>query len=210
MRPSRFIQVAFVALSACALANTARAQTAAPTDTITRVVDKLFDAWRTTDSPGCALGVSRNGRTVYERGYGMANLETGTPITPTSIFHVASVSKQFTAMAIMLLVRDGKLSVDDDIRKYLPEIRDYGTPITIRHLLTHTSGLRDQWELLSLARGRFEEDRITEADVMDIVPRQTALNFTPGAEYVYSNTGFTLLGVIVKRVSGKSLREFAD
>jgi len=210
MRPSRFIQAAFVALSACALANTARAQTAAPTDTTTRVVDKLFDAWRTTDSPGCALGVSRNGRPVYERGYGMANLETGTPITPASIFHVASVSKQFTAMAIMLLVRDAKLSVDDDIRKYLPEIRDYGTPITIRHLLTHTSGLRDQWELLSLARGRFEEDRITEADVMDIVPRQTALNFTPGAEYVYSNTGFTLLGVIVKRVSGKSLREFAD
>jgi CubicO group peptidase (beta-lactamase class C family) len=140
----------------------------------------------------------------------MANLETGTPITPSSIFHVASVSKQFTAMSIMLLVRDGKLSLDDDIRKYLPEIRDYGTPITIRHLLTHTSGLRDQWELLGLARGRFEENRITEADVMDIVPRQTALNFTPGAEYAYSNTGFTLLGVIVKRVSGKSLRDFAD
>ena len=160
--------------------------------------------------PGCALGVSRGGRVVYERGYGMANLETGTPITPASIFHVASVSKQFTAMAIMLLARDGKLSVDDDIRKYLPEIRDYGTPITIRHLLTHTSGLRDQWELLALARGRFEEDRITEADVMDIVPRQTALNFAPGSEYLYSNTGFTLLGVIVKRVSGKSLRDFAD
>ncbi|HEV8498846.1 MAG TPA: serine hydrolase domain-containing protein [Gemmatimonadaceae bacterium] len=198
------------ALISCALSNTVRAQRGAPPDTVTRVVDKVFDAWRTTDSPGCALGVSRNGHVVYERGYGMANLETGTPITPSSIFHVASVSKQFTAMAIMLLARDGKLSIDDDIRKYLPEIRDYGTPITIRHLLTHTSGLRDQWELLSLARGRFEEDRITEADVMDIVPRQTALNFTPGAEYVYSNTGFTLLGVIVKRVSGKSLRDFAD
>jgi CubicO group peptidase (beta-lactamase class C family) len=113
-------------------------------------------------------------------------------------------------MAIMLLARDGKLSVDDDIRKYLPEIPNYGTTITIRHLLTHTSGLRDQWELLALARGRFEENRITEADVMDIVPRQKALNFTPGAEYLYSNTGFTLLGVIVKRVSGKSLKDFAD
>jgi CubicO group peptidase (beta-lactamase class C family) len=179
-------------------------------DSVTRAVDRVFDAFRDTDGPGCALGVSRAGKVVYEHGYGMANLETATPIQPSSIFHVASVSKQFTAASILLLERDGKLSVDDDIRKYLSEIPDYGTPITIRHLLTHTSGLRDQWELLSFARGRFEEDRITEADVMDIIPRQTALNFKPGAEYVYSNTGFTLLGVIVKRVSGKSLRDFAD
>jgi CubicO group peptidase (beta-lactamase class C family) len=186
------------------------AQRGPVSDTTSRVVDRVFEAYRGTDSPGCALGVSRNGRGVYERGYGMANLETGTPITPASIFHVASVSKQFTAMSIMLLARDGKLSIDDDIRKYLPEMPSYGTTITIKHLLTHTSGLRDQWELISLARGRFEEDRITEADVMDIVPRQTGLNFTPGTEYLYSNTGFTLLGVIVKRVSGKSLRAFAD
>lgn len=179
-------------------------------DSLARAVDHVFDAWRDTEGPGCAVGVSRNGHSIYERGYGMANLETGTPIRPASIFHVASVSKQFTAAAIMLLVRDGKLSVDDDIRKYLPEMRDYGTPITIHHLLTHTSGLRDQWSLIDLARGRFEEDRITEADVMDIVPRQTALNFKPGAEYVYSNTGFTLLAVIVKRVSGQSLKDFAD
>jgi CubicO group peptidase (beta-lactamase class C family) len=206
MQCVRFISSILAAIAASAMS--AQAQRGA--DTTTRTVDHVFDVWRSTDSPGCAVGVSRNGHVVYERGYGMANLETGTPITPASIFHVASVSKQFTAMAIMLLARDGKLSIDDNIRKYLPEIRDYGTPITIRHLLTHTSGLRDQWELLSLARGRFEENRITEADVMDIVPRQTALNFTPGAEYVYSNTGFTLLGVIVKRVSGKSLRDFAD
>jgi CubicO group peptidase (beta-lactamase class C family) len=179
------------------------------TDSTIRAIDKVFDAWRSTDGPGCAVGVRRPDGFEYQRGYGMANLETGTPIRPASIFHVASVSKQFTAMAIMLLARDGKLSVDDDIRKYLPEIPDYGTPITIRHLLTHTSGLRDQWELIGLARGRFEEDRITEADVMDIVPRQKALNFTPGSEYAYSNTGFTLLGVIVKRVSGQSLKDFA-
>ena len=197
-------------ITALSLPLTLGAQRGPVSDTTSRVVDRVFEAYRGTDSPGCALGVSRNGRVVYERGYGMANLETGTPITPASIFHVASVSKQFTAMAIMLLARDGKLSVDDDIRKYLPEIPSYGTTITIRHLLTHTSGLRDQWDLIGLARGRFEEDRITEADVMDIVPRQTALNFTPGAEYLYSNTGFTLLGVIVKRVSGKSLRDFAD
>ena len=188
----------------------AQGRGATPADTTNRAVDRVFDAWRSTDGPGCALGVSRNNRVVYERGYGMANLETGTPISPGSIFHVASVSKQFTAAAIMLLVRDGKLALDDDIRKYLPEIPDYGTRITIRHLLNHTSGLRDQWELLALARGRFEENRITEADVMDVVPRQKGLNFTPGAEYLYSNTGYTLAGVIVKRVSGKSLREFAD
>jgi CubicO group peptidase (beta-lactamase class C family) len=186
------------------------AQRGSVSDTTTRVVDRVFEAYSGTNSPGCALGVSRNGRVVYERGYGMANLETGTPITPASIFHVASVSKQFTAMSIMLLARDGKLSVDDDIRKYLPEIPSYGTTITIRNLLTHTSGIRDQWNLIALARGRFEEDRITEADVMDILSRQTALNFTPGAEYLYSNSGFTLLGVIVKRESGKSLRDFAD
>src|SRR3954466_13991639 len=164
MQPSRSLPSALTAIALCSATITAHAQRGA--DTTARTVDHVFDAWRGTDSPGCAVGVSRNGRVVYEHGYGMANLETGTPITPSSIFHVASVSKQFTAAAIMLLVRDGKLSVDDDIRKYLPEIRDYGTPITVRQLLAHTSGLRDQWELLTLARGRFDEDRITEADVM--------------------------------------------
>ena len=204
-----FTRFALLALAAVAISPAAMAQ-APSTDTTARAVDRVFDAWRGTDGPGCALGVSRNGRLAYEHGYGMANLETGTPVTPRSIFHVASVSKQFTAAAIMLLVREGKLSLDDDIRKYIPEIPDYGSRITIRHLLNHTSGLRDQWDLLILSRGRFEENRITEADVMDIVPRQKALNFTPGTEYVYSNTGYTLSAVIVKRVSGKSLREFAD
>jgi CubicO group peptidase (beta-lactamase class C family) len=198
------------ALAIVILAITAgTAQGQQPADSIMRAVDRVFDAFRNTDSPGCAVGVSRSGQVVLERAYGMANLETGTPITPSSIFHVASVSKQFTAAAILLLERDGRLSLDDDIRKHLPEMPDYGATITIRHLLTHTSGLRDQWDLLALGRGRFEENRITEADVMDIIPRQTALNFKPGAEYVYSNTGYTLAGVIVRRVSGKSLREFA-
>jgi len=181
-----------------------------PSEDSTRAaVDRVFAQWNRTDSPGCALGVGRGGRVVYEKGYGMSNLESDIAITPGSIFHVASVSKQFTAMAAMLLARDGRLSLDDDIRKYLPEIPNYGHTITIRHLLTHTSGLRDQWDLLYFARGRFDEDRITEADVLDVVSRQKALNFVPGTEYLYSNTGFTLIGTIVKRVSGKSLREFA-
>jgi len=178
-------------------------------DSVRQAVDHIFDKWQSSDGPGCAVGVSRNGQTVFEQGYGMANLETMTPIRPTSIFQVASISKQFTAAAIMLLERDGKLSLDDDIRKYVPEIPSYGSTIRIRHLLTHTSGLRDQWELLFLARGRFEEDRITEADVLDIIARQTALNFKPGTESLYDNTGYTLLGVIVKRITGKSLRQFA-
>src|SRR6476660_4218509 len=204
LRPLSKVLAALVAFSTAITAQTPRA------DTTARAVDHVFDAWRGPESPGCALGVSRNGRVVYEAGYGAANLETDAPITPASIFHAASVSKQFTAMAIMLLARDGKLSVDDNIRKYLPEIPDYGTPITIRHLLTHTSGLRDQWDLLALARGRFEENRITEADVLDIVTRQKVLNFVPGTEYVYSNTGYTLAAIIVGRVAGKPLRQFAD
>ena len=178
----------------------------------TRVaINRVFAAWSASNSPGCAVGVSRNDQTLFQNGYGMANLEHDVPITPASIFHVASVSKQFTAAAIMLLAADGKLALDDSIRKYLPELPDYGHLITIRHLLTHTSGLRDQWDLLIMARGgRFEENRITEADVLEIVARQKALNFVPGSEYLYSNTGFTLLGTIVKRVSGQSLRAFAE
>jgi CubicO group peptidase (beta-lactamase class C family) len=178
----------------------------------TRVaINRVFATWSASNSPGCAVGVSRNDQPLFQNGYGMANLEHDIPITPASIFHVASVSKQFTATAIMLLVADGKLALGDDIRKYLPELPDYGHLITIRHLLTHTSGLRDQWDLLIMARGgRFEENRITEADVLEIVTRQRALNFVPGSEYLYSNTGFTLLGTIVKRVSGQSLRAFAE
>ena len=181
-----------------------------PADTTRIAVNRAFAAWSATDGPGCAVGVARNGQVILENGYGMANLELDAPITPSSIFHVASVSKQFTGMAIALLARDGKLSLDDDVRKYIPELPNYGHRITIRHLLNHTSGLRDQWDLLFMARGRFEENRITEADVLEIVARQKALNFVPGTEYLYSNTGYTLSAIIVKRVSGKSLRELAD
>jgi CubicO group peptidase (beta-lactamase class C family) len=177
----------------------------------TRVaLNRVFATWSATDGPGCAVGIGRNGETVFQNGYGMGNLEHDVPITPATIFHVASVSKQFTAMAVMLLAAEGKLSLDDEVRKHLPELPDYGHRITIRHLLTHTSGLRDQWDLLGMARGRFEENRITEGDVLEIVTRQKALNFVPGSEYLYSNTGYTLAGTIVRRVSGKSLRAFAE
>ena len=196
-------------LRATPFAQTAAASAPVP-DSIRVAANRVFAPWAATDGPGCAVAVARDGRVVHQNGYGMANLETGTPITPASVFHLASVSKQFTATAVLLLARDGKLSLDDDIRKHLPEIPDYGHRVTIRHLLTHTSGLRDQWDLLRIARGRFEENRITEADVLEIVTRQKALNFVPGTEYVYSNTGYTLAGIIVRRVSGKSLRDFAE
>jgi CubicO group peptidase (beta-lactamase class C family) len=193
-------------LAGCAAAQQTSTREAAPDDEVRRV----FAEWSPATGPGCAVAASRSGEVVFQQGFGSANLEMDVPITPSSIFHVASISKQFTAAAVMLLARDGKLSLDDDVRRYVPELPDYGHTITIRHLLTHTSGLRDQWDLLYMARGRFEENRITEDDVLEIASRQKALNFVPGSEYLYSNTGYTLAGTIVRRVSGQTLREFAD
>jgi CubicO group peptidase (beta-lactamase class C family) len=151
----------------------------------------------------------KDGKIIYTRGYGMSNLEYSIAISPSSIFHVASISKQFTAAAIQRLALEGKLSLTDDIRKYIPEMPDFGHPMTIGNLVHHTSGLRDQWDLQWLAGWR-DGDLITEEDVMEMMKRQQALNFIPGDEYVYCNTGFTLLGVVVKRVTGVSLRHYAD
>jgi CubicO group peptidase (beta-lactamase class C family) len=174
-----------------------------------RRIDRVFARWDRRDSPGCALGVSRQGKPVYVRGYGMSDLQHGVPITPASIFHVGSVSKQVTAYAVALLAEDGRLSLDDDVRRYVPEVPDLGAVITIRQLIEHTSGLRDQWQLLRYAGWR-EDDLVTEGDILGIVARQQGLNFSPGAEWLYSNTGYTLLGVIVRRVSGRTLRAFAQ
>src|SRR6202035_3599279 len=151
-------------------------------------------------TPGAAVAVIEHGKLVYEKGYGLANLEYNIPITPQTIFHVASVSKQFTAMAIVLLEQDGKLSIDDDIHKYLPELPDYGAKITLRNLLQHTSGIRDQWQTLALA-GWNIEDVITQDQLLRMIFRQKELNFPPGTRDLYSNAGFTLLAEIVTRVS---------
>ena len=187
---------------------------AASAQTLTSVqikrIDSVFSQFDGTNRPGCALGVGQGGVPVYARGYGMSDLQHGVPITPQSIFHVASVSKQFTAFAVGLLAQDGKISLDDDVRKYIPELPVYGKTITIRHLIYHTSGIRDQWELLGMAGWRYPDDLFTQEDVLDIVVRQKALNFSPGDEYVYSNSGYSLLAMIVQRVSGKTLREFAN
>jgi CubicO group peptidase (beta-lactamase class C family) len=177
---------------------------------VTAQVDKVFEKWNRTDSPGCALGVYQNGKIVYKHGYGMANLNDDVTITPATVFHVASMSKQFTAASILLLAQQGKLSLDDDVHKYVPELPDFGEHITLRHLMHHTSGLRDQWSLLGLAGWRYSQDLITDDDVMSVLVHQKALNFKPGEKFMYSNTGFTLLAIIVKRVSGMSFREFTD
>ena len=173
-------------------------------------IDSVFAPFDGTSRPGCALGVSQDGVPTYLRGFGMSDLQSGLAITPQSIFHVASVSKQFAAMAVALLAQDGKLSLDDEVRKYLPELPDYGKKITIRHLIYHTSGIRDHWELLGLAGWRYPTDLFTQQDVLDIVVRQKALNFNPGDEYVYSNSGYALIAMIVERVSGKTLRQFSE
>ena len=173
-------------------------------------IDQIFAPWDRPASPGCAVGVGRDGRVLYTHGYGSANLEYDVPITAASIFESGSVAKQFTAAAIVLLAQDGKLSLDDDIRKYLPEVPDFGDTIRIRHLLTHTSGLRDQWELLAI-EGRGPGTQVhSPATTLDLVAHQKALNFPPGAEYSYSNTGYALAGVIVQRVSGQTLDAFTQ
>ncbi|MBX6364492.1 MAG: serine hydrolase, partial [Gemmatimonadetes bacterium] len=159
-------------------------------------------------SPGCALNVVRDGASIYEKGYGYASLEQSVPISPRTVFDIGSTSKQFTAASLVLLAQDGKLSLDDEVRKYIPELPDYGTPVTIRQLLTHTSGWRDYTDLMVLA-GWDERDHTTEREALEPLLRQKALNFAPGSDWRYSNTGFFLAGLIVSRVSGMPLRGFA-
>ena len=171
-------------------------------------VDAVFHDYDRSDSPGCALGVYRDGRIVYERGYGMANLELGVANSPQSVFDIASTSKQFTAFAIHLLAREGKLSLDDDVRKWVPEIPNYSRTVTIRHLLHHTGGLPDYIELLRL-QGIRNEDLTTARDALALLEIQKAPFFAPGEEHLYSNTGYFLLSFVVRRASGQSLRDFA-
>ena len=171
-------------------------------------VDGIFAAFDKPDSPGCAVGVIRDGMFVYRHGYGMASLELQAPLTPASVFYMGSVSKQFTAASVVLAQEQGLLSLDDDVRKYIPELPDYGTPITLREMLHHTSGLRDFLGLLELS-GRHTEDIHSQAEMLDLIVRQKALNNKPGDEYIYSNTNYFLAGMVLERVSKKPYSEFA-
>ena len=170
-------------------------------------VNAIFARYTAAGSPGCAVSVTRDGMALLQRGYGLADIEQNIPITPQSAFYAASVSKQFTAAAIALLVARKQLSLDANVRNFVPELPDYGTPITVRHLVHHTSGLRDYLSLSPMS-GAPEDAPLTEGDFLSMISRQRALNFTPGARYSYSNTGYVLLSLIVRKVSGLSLREF--
>jgi CubicO group peptidase (beta-lactamase class C family) len=170
-------------------------------------VDAVFAKY-SASTPGCAVGVATGGAPVLARGFGMADLEHGVAIGPETIFEAGSVSKQFTAAAVMLLARDGKLSLDDQVRTYVPELPDYGSPLTIRHMLNHTSGLRDWGSVAAIGGSPRGSHAYTHAHVLEIVSRQKALNFAPGTRWSYSNTGFNLAAIIVERVSGLSFQEF--
>ena len=184
------------------------AQHALPDSTIKRI-DSLFGKWNSTNSPGCTIGIIRNDSILFSKGYGMANLEYGIRNEPSTLFHMASISKQFTAFAIVLLARQGRLNLDDDVRKWLPWFPDLKEKITIRNLLNHTSGIRDQWQLLAISGTRLD-DVITQDQIIKILSKQQALNFKPGSQYSYSNSGFTMLAEIVKAASGQTLRKFTD
>ena len=173
-----------------------------------RKVDSLFNRY-TTATPGCAVAIIKNGELIFKKGYGMANLEYNVPISSSSIFHIASESKQYVAFCMLLLEQQGKLSIDDDIRKYLDYVPDFGKMITIRHLIHHTSGLRDQWQLLANAGWQLD-DVITQEHIIKLISKQKGLNFAPGEEHLYCNTGYTLMAEIVKKASGLSLREYTD
>ena len=196
-------------LTLAALAFPFAAGAQAPADSLERHVDRVFQPFTAAGSPGCIVGVDRAGHAPLTKGYGLANLEYGVPLTGQSISESGSVAKQFTAAAVALLHLEGKLSLDDDVRKHIPELPDFGAPITIRHLLTHTSGLRDQWALLGLmGRGPGSEVH-TMAEILDLASRQRELNFAPGSEYLYSNTGYVLAALVVQRVSGMPFARFS-
>jgi len=172
-------------------------------------IDAIFSPWAKNNSPGCAIGIVRNGKPLYLQGYGMTNLEYSIPNTSKTIFHIASESKKFTAFAILLLEQQGKLKIDDNISQYLPYVPDFGEKITIKNLIQHTSGIRDLWELFLIAGWRLD-DIITQQQIINMVKLQKELNFKPGEEYMYCNTGYILLAEIVKEVSGKTLRNFTQ
>jgi CubicO group peptidase (beta-lactamase class C family) len=195
------------ALAVALAAVPGRAQTAT-LDSVSHWVDSIFAPYATSRSPGCAVGIVQKGSLVLNKAYGMADLEHDTPIGADTRFYIASISKQFTAMSVVLLAQDGRLSLDDPIQKWVPEVPSFGATITLKHLLHHTSGLRDYFTLLAVS-GWPMDGPLNEQQFLALVRRQKSLNFSPGDEFLYSNTGYVLLSIVVKRASGKSLRDFA-
>lgn len=196
--------VGAAAVAAAVIAAAVEAQGPAEAD-----VDRIFSRF-TDATPGCAVGVAVNGRPSLAKAYGLADLEHDVKNTPDTIFEAGSVSKQFTAAAVLLLAREKRLSLDDPVRKYIPELPDYGVPLTVRHMLNHASGLRDWGSVASIAGWPRTTRAYTHAHVLEIVSRQRALNFTPGTRYSYSNTGYNLAAILVSRVSGMPFPEFTE
>lgn len=206
--PARSLALALVVLAGLANSAPGRAQAASPSKT-ERLVDRIFQPVTRAGAPGCAIGIEKDGHVLLTRGYGTADLEHDVAITPATIFEAGSVSKQFTAASILLLAQQGKLALTDDARKYIPELPNYGAPITINDLLGHTSGLRD-WGTVEAMAGWPRTTRVyTMDDILDIVAAQKKLNYAPGTFYQYINTDYDLLAIIVGRVSGESLPEFS-
>ena len=206
IRSSRFIAMTtLLIVAATVMAQTGRTGSSA----WGAQVDKVFAEWNRPDSPGCALALFQDGKIIYELGYGMADLEHNVPITPETVFYVRSLSKQFTAMAAALAIQQGRLSHDDDIRKYLPELPSYGPVVTVRHLIHHTSGLRDVNTLLTMA-GRRGDEAFNNLEVLRLVARQKALNFNPGEQYLYSNSGYAFLALAVERATGTPFGKYAE
>lgn len=214
MRPIHVVTAALLCVapslaSGSATQSEVRPAVAMPQDRPSIDLDAIFASIAPT-GPGCAVGVAIGGAAPVLRAYGLADLEDIVPLRTDSVFETGSLAKQFTAAAMMMLVQDGKLSLDDNIRRYLPEMPDYGTPITIRHLLTHTSGLREQWSLFALTGNGPGSQVHTMSAILDMASRQRGLNFTPGAEFLYTNTNYTLAAIIIERVSGTSLQRFTE
>ena len=191
----------------CCLAGLTAAPVAAQQSDVGALADRVFRAF-TPSAPGCAVGVSQGGKVLLERAYGMANMESGAALTATSIIEAGSVSKQFTAAAVTLLALDGKLRFDDDIRKHFPELPTYERPITVRMLLDHTSGLRDWGTIVGIGGWPRGSRAYTHAHVLEVIVRQRALNYPPGDQYSYTNSGYNLLAMLVERVSGQSFQAF--
>lgn len=177
------------------------------TEATRKAIDALFTQC-TNSTPGAAIAIYRDGEVVYANGYGIANLEHNIPITPSTIFDIASISKQFTAMCIALLQQEGLLDIDDPIQKYIPELPEWDHPVTVRHLIHHVSGLRDYLGILPLAGWR-EEDQMTNGDCLKYISKQKTLEFEPNTKYSYSNSGYVLLAILVERVSGTPMSQFA-
>ena len=187
------------------LLESTNAQTKNPNEKVNQILEK----YQSKNSPGVAIAIVKDGKVVYKKGVGVANLEYQIPITPQTVFHIASISKQFTLFSVLLLEQENKLSIDDDIRKYLPEMADFGHKITLRNLANHTSGIRDISNLMALI-GLGDTETISHQKAVELITQQTSLNFIPGNQFEYSNSGYILLAEIVQRVSKQSFAEFTS